>query len=153
MAIRFNSAIPISYADAPGVVIPNSTAKDMIQAYKNIHNSNGSRTIYTDLDREKLNIFLDRFPGADGIRIYNGLTATGNHTFIIVPTIKVDETNCRVEFAPIIEDDGDVAWAFDFGTLCPPGGNCNCECDGVNGNPISMARQVYENLICPPPTP
>ena len=115
MATFFNAAIPTIYPAAPGYILPPPVAKDMIEAYKNAHNGSGTRTIYADFDLEKMMTFLSRFNGADGVRIYNGLTATGKHTFIVVPTKKVDETNCRVEFEPILDNDGDLDWAFDFG--------------------------------------
>ena len=81
------------------------------------------------------------------------------HCFLFVPIKNVAPENqppCYVEMDPEgVDLDGDgiddieVA-AFNFGTLCPPGGGCNCACDGVSPNRLSFARQVYGDSICTP---
>jgi hypothetical protein len=142
---------------APGTPVPPQVALNMVQGYKNVKNYNGTETIYSDFDIRKFRAFFSLFSDATGIRIYNALTATNQHCFLFVPIKNIaaeNEPPCYVELEPEgIDIDGDdipdfYVSAFNFGTLCPPSGNCNCECDGVNGNPTSIAKQVYGNL-CP----
>ncbi|MCU0434652.1 MAG: hypothetical protein MUC87_14450 [Bacteroidia bacterium] len=145
-------------ATPPGIAIPEQVAYNMIDGYRIAHQANPGYTIYSDFGYEKFSDFMSFFPHADGIRIYNATTATGSNCFLFVPirNVSTEGSPCWVECNPFEVDvngdgepDTNIA-AFNFGTLCPPAGNCNCACDGVNGNRRSFAKQIYGNVICPP---
>ncbi len=53
------------------------------------------------------------------LRIYNGINDNGDHTLIIV-TAEDGGANGVIESKPLT-----VNYGVDFGTLCPPSGNCN----------------------------
>jgi hypothetical protein len=151
----------LAQSTPPGIIISSQIALNMIDGYRTAHQTNPNHTIYADFGHEKFTNFMNFFGDADGIRIYNARTATGQDCFIFVPikNVSTTDTPCWVECDPIeidVDNDGIVDTnfaAFNFGTLCPPANGCNCACDGVHPNRLSFARQVYGNLICPPPAP
>lgn len=148
------SQMRIAIASSPGVAISSQVALNMIEGYKLAH-STTDETIYSDFTYSKLIAFMAFFPTADGIRIYNARTATGSDCFLFVPIKNVSQTDipCWVELEPYPIGDGSPVTniaAFNFGTLCPPSQNCNCDCDGVSPNRLSFARQVYGDSICTP---
>jgi hypothetical protein len=146
------SRMKLAMESSPGVAISSQVALNMIEGYKLAH-PDTTETIYSDFTYSKLIAFMAFFPTADGIRIYNARTATDEDCFLFVPikNVSVTDVPCWVEMNPVpigpTPTVTNIA-AFNFGTLCPPGGGCNCACDGVNDNPESMAKQVYGNL-CP----